>query len=447
MSIGDLLAIEVIAVVGVLLLIGTIIPGLRLYWPRHTDPVSRSDLGVALMGGALIAFAVLGMQLMVQFRAEADANQRETQADRQELLLILGRSRDLSGLDLRDRNLSGAYLNGKMLNGAILEDVKMSNASLERTQLVGAKMAGAELDGARLQRADLRYADLAGASLVGAKLKNVKLDAASLRPRRDVAVDLSRADLTNAWVRADLNRAILRDAILIGTHLASANLQGADLAGANLEFVDLRGANLKGAKLEHARFADLVKDLSLATYDKETTWPDAIRRPPCPFRECTVDETEFGSATELVTIRETLEEATNRENCLPGWWVDERKLSLYAHEPQDRAKFRVARSFAGSAGARAFAQGLDGRPDEVQPINTRIDVRDARNTYAERFENGDSYVAVYYVQGKTGFSLWGSASPEVFPVFQRDFLKLFRIMGVTGEVFASVPDEKDGCPK
>jgi hypothetical protein len=68
MSVSDVLRVEVIVVIAVILIIGTIIPGVRLYWPRRRDPVSRSGLGVALMGGALTAFAVLVLQLMIQYR-------------------------------------------------------------------------------------------------------------------------------------------------------------------------------------------------------------------------------------------------------------------------------------------------------------------------------------------------------------------------------------------
>ena len=103
----------VIAVAGVLLLLGTILPGVRLWWPQHSDPVSRSDLGIALMTGALIAFAVLGVQLLIQIRSQRDANAREDQADRAALILQLGRASNLSDLDLQDQDLSTAYLKEK----------------------------------------------------------------------------------------------------------------------------------------------------------------------------------------------------------------------------------------------------------------------------------------------------------------------------------------------
>src|SRR5215204_1988787 len=103
----------VIAVAGILLLIGTIIPGVRLWWPQHADPVSRSDLGVALMTGALIAFAVLGVQVLIQVRSQRDVNAREDQADRAAPFLQLGRSQNLSDLDRQGKDMSSAYLKEK----------------------------------------------------------------------------------------------------------------------------------------------------------------------------------------------------------------------------------------------------------------------------------------------------------------------------------------------
>ena len=69
-----------ILVVAAILLISTVIPGIRLFWPQRRDPVSRTDLGVALMTGALIAFAVLVLQILVEFRARKDAEARAAEA-------------------------------------------------------------------------------------------------------------------------------------------------------------------------------------------------------------------------------------------------------------------------------------------------------------------------------------------------------------------------------
>src|SRR5215211_3013661 len=128
----------VIAVAGVLLLVGTILPGVRLWWPQHRDPVSRSDLGVALMTGALIAFAVLAVQLLIQIRSQRDTNAREDQADRAALVLMLERSSNLSDLSLQGKDLSATYLKEKDLTGANLSRSSMASSSLQGSKLVGA---------------------------------------------------------------------------------------------------------------------------------------------------------------------------------------------------------------------------------------------------------------------------------------------------------------------
>lgn len=452
---------EVIVLAGLLLLVGTTIPGVRLYWPRRTDPVSRSDLGVALMGGALIAFAVLVLQLMIQIRTEADARDRQEQAERQSLLLLLGRSPNLAGLDLSEEDLEGAYLNEKVLRGANLAKAKMEEASLQDAILVAANLAAAQLDRAHLDRADLRYADLAGASLTGATLNGVRLDAATLSPRRDgdnvVRADLSRADLTNAWVRANLSGAVLKDAILVGARLAPANLEGADLTGADVEFADFRGANLKGANLEHVRNLDVAKDLSLVQYDRATRWPrgytwQGVR----PAEACKAATCELAPAARPVRdldpalrpMHAALEKTmtTSKRACLPGWWVDERTAAIDAHAPRKRATFTISTTPRLDS-AESVASLFDiPRSREIRGIA----VRRAADTHAERFElvegnRRETVVAVYFVDGRTGFRMWGRAPTDEFPLFKRDFVKLFSVLGVDGDLFAELRGGKDGC--
>lgn len=453
MSIGDVLAIEVIAVVGVLLLIGTIIPGVRLYWPRHHDPVSRSDLGVALMGGALIAFAVLVLQVLIQFRSETDARERQEQAEHAALLLVLGQSPNLSGLDLSERDLSEAYLNGKVLRGAVLAKANMSEAQAQDAVLAAADLSGADLLGARLDRADLRYANLADAKLAGAHLRGVTLDSASL-----VRADLSGADLSHAWIRADLRDADLTGAKLIGSRLAPANLAGATFSGANLELADLRGADLKGADLGRAQNLQLAKDLSFAKYDETTKWPSDFtwgpedQAPTCgPRVTCTLSkarELVQDLPKELVQMRAKLERVmdANSLDCLPGWWVDERGAAIDAHAPGERATFTVSMEKARGRTARAFATGYLTDGTRIP----RVRVAGASSAYAERFlltaeGRRESGVGVYYVNGSHAYRLWGWASPEDFPLFQRDFVKLFRVMGVGGDLFPRLRGGKEGC--
>ena len=461
MSPGDVLGTKVIVVIAVVLLIGTIIPGVRLYWPRRTDPVSRSDLGVALMGGALIAFAVLVLQLMIQYRAEDESRQRQELADRESLLLVLGQSPNLSGLDLHEEDLSEAYLNQKVLRGADLTGAEMARVRLEGAVLFDADLKDADLTEARLDRADLRYADLSDATLVGASLTGAKLEAASL-----VRANLSDADLSDAWVHADLRGAVLRGAKLVGARFARANLENADLTGADLDFADLRGANLKGAKLRDAKLSS-PKDLSFVRYDGGTKWPrdfdwEGAPPPVCEAADCwlkgRIGRVE-GQQTELIPMREGLEQAASDDDRLPGWWVDERLRTINAHAPGERARFKISMDDARGRTAKSFANSfILTDPNDLNPIAPRrrpipgVKVVAGTTTYAETFHRRDEesrqhacYVAVYFVRGRRAFRLWGWAPREVFSQFQPDFVKLFRTTGVVGDLFPDSQSGEGGC--
>jgi uncharacterized protein YjbI with pentapeptide repeats len=439
----------VIAVAGVLLLIATVIPGVRLYWPQHRDPIRRSDLGIALMTGALIAFAVLAVQVMIQIRSQRDANAREAQADRAALLLQLGRSANLAGLDLHEEDLSSAYMNAKNLRSANFKQAAMSKASLQDSKLIGADLRGATLDEARFDRADLRYADFGGASLVGAQLNSANLDAAVLTP----GVDLSDADLSNASARADFRLAVLTKASLVGTRLAPANLQRVDFTGADLEFADLRGANLMGANLLHAKNLNNAKDLSHVRYDAATQWPSTFtwrdetpqcKKTVCVLRRKKEDVNDF--PPELKAMRKRLARATAAQRCLPGWLVEDRPLAIQAYSPGHRASFNISTAESEGRSAKAWASSFG--HEKVKPIRAITADGDARRpAYAVRFlgEKQLEEVHVWFVRGGRGFQMWASASADLFSLFERDFIRLFGAVGVEGDLFPRLRGGKDTC--
>ena len=440
----------VIAVAGVLLLVVTIVPGIRLWWPQHHDPVSRSDLGVALMTGALIAFAVLAVQVLIQVRSQRDANEREDQADRAALLLQLGRSTNLSDLDLQEQDLSSALLKDKDFTGANLRKASMANTSLQDSQLVGANLSGVNLDGAQLQRADLRHAVLSGASFVGAKLNGANLDAATLTG----GVDLTGADLSNASARADLRLAVLARTTLVGTRLDGAKLQGADFTGADLEFADLRGADLRGANLVKAQDLELA-DLSLAMYDRDTQWPTAFYWPPDEIRPTRPEpcrkpmcELEVKPPEEnpppraLIGIRKQLERAAKDDECLPGWLVEDQRSWIEAHPPRGRASFSIETEDLQGTSLRGWASGLPGfeNPRLIDETIT-VDGSSGKEIYAVRAEDLESsqpYKAVHvlFMRGRAqGIHAWAQAPPATFSLFERDFIKLFGALGIEGDLF------------
>ena len=82
---------------------------------------------------------------------------------------------DLSGINLRDTNLSGANLSDADLSGAYLRDTNLSGANLSDADLSGANLADTDLSGA-----DLTNAHLSGANLRGAKYCKTKMPSGEL---------------------------------------------------------------------------------------------------------------------------------------------------------------------------------------------------------------------------------------------------------------------------
>lgn len=100
--------------------------------------------------------------------------------------------------------------------------------------------AGGWLEDGSLRGANLMRANLRGASLIGGNLQEAVLFRADLQEADLVGTNLQGAYLA----RANLEEADLRGAKLQGAKLQGANLQGADLQGADLE-----GANLEGVTM------------------------------------------------------------------------------------------------------------------------------------------------------------------------------------------------------
>jgi uncharacterized protein YjbI with pentapeptide repeats len=229
--------------VGAGVLVAVVVPGVWLWWPSRRESASQRELGMALMTGTVIAFAVFAVQGLFELRlarlederagAQASRDLRLAQeADRRDLALTIGLQRDLRGIDLRERDLRGFF---------------MAKKDLREVQLLGARLENVVFWAANLSKADLR-----GARLNGAMLEDARLE--------------------GAW----LTRADLRGASLRGAQLERADLSGADLRGAKLESANLREAALGGATLHGAR------------YDATTSWPAGAPVPPCRTDSCTV---------------------------------------------------------------------------------------------------------------------------------------------------------------
>jgi uncharacterized protein YjbI with pentapeptide repeats len=120
-----------------------------LIWPGP-ESNRNSDLGIALISGAVVALAVLYLQVRLSNAAE-----------KRNLQLQLGLQDKFPGIDLSHHDLSGFHIPGK--------DLRQAN-------LTGTNLRGANLSGANLQHAILNKADLRGA----------KLDETPLYPSEDL---------------------------------------------------------------------------------------------------------------------------------------------------------------------------------------------------------------------------------------------------------------------
>jgi hypothetical protein len=131
-----------------------------------------------------------------------------------------------------------------------------AQAFVELERSTGKKLAN--LSRAQLENATLVGGDFSGANLVGAVLRGADLRSANFSGASLVRAELQGANL----VLTDLEGAQLRWAELRGSNL------GARLRGADMRWADLRGADLTQAfDLDEATLID-------ALFDDQTVWPE-----------------------------------------------------------------------------------------------------------------------------------------------------------------------------
>jgi len=171
--------------------------GCRLCWRAWKEPEGREELGMTLLTGAVVAVAILGLQVFfdqrlssIEDRRRADEMARtlrlDAQAARQSLRLTIGIQRNLEYIDLSGRDLASFYLGGKDLQGAHLVKTNLRRAILARANLTnavleGAHLEGAHLDNVRLKNAGLQWAHLQGAVLSQANIRDADFSYADLR--------------------------------------------------------------------------------------------------------------------------------------------------------------------------------------------------------------------------------------------------------------------------
>src|SRR6185437_14571764 len=153
---------------------------------------------------------------------------------------------DLSSIEARDCDFSGAKL-----GGAAFIRANLTNANFTKADLSGADLRHANATGAVLDSANLTGANFNGAILRGAVLTRAKLAGAELR-----GVDISGAILDPAAlgtaITEDLKGASLRSVSaeelkeILSRHRLWPDSHGKDGARAMLSDCDLSGATLGG---------------------------------------------------------------------------------------------------------------------------------------------------------------------------------------------------------
>jgi uncharacterized protein YjbI with pentapeptide repeats len=427
-----------VALVATLVVVTTTLPGVYLWWPTRSDPLRRSDLGLALMTGALIAFAVLLVQVLIDFRTRQEDQRRQDASEHQSLQLSVGPP-NLSGIDLSKADLSRFYLGGKKLL-----DANLAGANLNHAILTGARLMRADLTGANLASADLSRARLNGARLDGANLRDAVLYGADLDGASLSGAHLEGAVLTDAHLGSDLAGAHLQSAILDNARLVEANLTGANLLGAWLADADFARAVLYGANLDGTAATLRFATLTGAKYDTETTtWPTRFRPPAgkCQLERCVVARYET-SETELKAFRKKLATRLPR-----GWTV----------VPKDPQGITLV-----SRGKNAEFNGewLPAPPGWLPRTCATAYERKHRSTYAEFWPyewfnvtfrgapavarrygyvpaSGRAQVAVdvYYVRQARCYRFRATSSALLFGLFRRDFGQLLNVLGVKPDVF------------
>jgi uncharacterized protein YjbI with pentapeptide repeats len=171
-------------------------------------------------------------------------------ANKEDFAAINMTGADLSGMDLRDADLSNAFFESVKFDGADLRGAKLVGAVLAHASLADVRLDGADLRKANLGKAHLLRTNLSDANLGEAKLAQADLREAILHRAR-----LDGADLHGAsFIDTDASGVLGEKLILVETKLAGIKLAGAKLVKATLLKLDLAEADFSGAQLDTCMF-------------------------------------------------------------------------------------------------------------------------------------------------------------------------------------------------
>jgi hypothetical protein len=346
----------------------------------------RVDLVANFVTGAFVAFAVFGVEYLVD-------QEREKTARQENLVALVGREDDLSGIDLTGRDLSGLFLRGKNfrsanLSGANLENALLDGAQLQDARLVDARLEGASLRSARLPLANLSKAHLAGADLTGADLKFTDLRGADLDHAKLFGANLFGADLRGA----SLTNTVLIDASLRSANLMDVEPASAAMFGAEYDYLtrwttgdcppSKESCHLRGRSLLAAFDSSAKADPDLQGWERTSKRDQIAFGSPSADAQLTARGTRWpGSAQEFAA------EVRRQVGGLPHY----RELD-------------ALRRITIAGGGPAFRIVFDWRPIASQPVTV---------------------IHVYYVESRTAYEFTATARGVNFLQLQGTFERLF----------------------
>lgn len=163
------------------------------------------NLGSAILAGGIVSMAAVWITQRL-------AEQQQRLVDRFQISL----QSNLTGLDLRNKDMRGIYLSGKDLSFARLRDCSLDNAVLVEAILRSADLTGASIMNATLMDARLEDAYFTGACLDGSNLADANLERATL-----IGASVRNATLTGASFRgADASGADFRGSVITSKQMS-----------------------------------------------------------------------------------------------------------------------------------------------------------------------------------------------------------------------------------
>lgn len=176
---------------------------------------------------------------------------------------------DLSNLDLRHMDFTGAWLESvnfenSNLSHSNFQGAVLAHARMRGTVAINCNFAGANLGSADLERTVFDLSVFTGAILMRSRLSHTDFRGASILEAQLLETQWLEADWSGAigktliFHKLDLKNCVFAQAQLQGAQFVECDLRGADFQGANLETTCFTGCKLDNARFVGAEAAKAV---------------------------------------------------------------------------------------------------------------------------------------------------------------------------------------------